>query len=99
MPRSGPGSVGATDASQSRYDGHSPLQARARFRHVALMIAQLTGETGLWALFARAFISSTLLPGGSEVLLLELATQQHNEPRLMLAVACAVNPKCGMTSW
>src|SRR3569623_13108 len=98
MPRSGPGSVGATDASQSRYDGHSPLQARARFRHVALMIAQLTGETGLWALFASDFITSTLLPGGTEVLLLVLATQQHYEPWVLLSVASAGKSLCGLCS-
>jgi len=63
------------------------------------MIAQLTGETGLWALFASAFISSTLLPGGSEVLLLVLATQQHYEPWLLLAVASAGNTLGGMSSW
>lgn len=27
----------------------------------------LSGETGLWTLFATSFMSSTLLPGGSEV--------------------------------
>jgi membrane protein YqaA with SNARE-associated domain len=29
----------------------------------------VTGEAGLWALFASSFLAATLLPGGSEVVL------------------------------
>ncbi len=56
-------------------------------------------DNGLWALFISAFISSTLLPGGSEALLLWLATQQAHDKWLLLAVAGAGNTLGGMSSW
>lgn len=63
------------------------------------MIEQLSGEAGWWALFVSAFISSTLLPGGSEALLLWLASQQPEDKWLLLAVAGAGNTLGGMSSW
>jgi len=54
---------------------------------------------GLWGLFASAFISSTLLPGGSEVVLLTLAYHDSYSPVSLLAIATAGNALGGMSSW
>jgi membrane protein YqaA with SNARE-associated domain len=53
----------------------------------------------LWALFGSAFISSTLLPGGSEVLLAYLGTEPGHDALILLLVASAGNTLGGMTSW
>jgi len=60
---------------------------------------ELLSEWGLWGLFVSAFISSTLLPGGSEVLLLALAMNATHADSLLLLVATAGNSLGGMTSW
>lgn len=60
---------------------------------------ELMEEWGLWGLFASAFISSTLLPGGSEALLLALALNSSHGPGLLLGVATLGNTLGGMTSW
>ena len=54
---------------------------------------------GLWGLFVSAFLSATLLPGGSEVVLAYLAGADDHDPLLLLAVASAGNPLGGMSSW
>ncbi len=54
---------------------------------------------GLWALFLSAFVSSTLLPGGSEAVLLLLAEQGDGDKLLLLAVATLGNTLGGMSSW
>ncbi len=54
---------------------------------------------GLWGLFASAFLSATLLPGGSEVVLAYLAGANDHDPLLLLAVASAGNTLGGMSSW
>lgn len=56
-------------------------------------------DVGLWALFVSAFISSTLLPGGSEVMLGYLITQQTYSSLILLIVATAGNTLGGVTSW
>lgn len=56
-------------------------------------------EWGLWGLFISAFISSTLLPGGSEALLLALSISEVHEPGLLFVVATVGNALGGMTSW
>lgn len=56
-------------------------------------------EWGLWGLFVSAFISSTLLPGGSEALLLALAVSASHDKLSLLLVATAGNTLGGMTSW
>ena len=56
-------------------------------------------ETGLLGLFASAFISSTLFPGGSEALLVYLFVQQPEEFVHLLAVASLGNTLGAMTSW
>src|SRR3569623_3037675 len=59
----------------------------------------LSGQTGWWALFWSAFISSTLLPGGSERVLLWFVSNQPQDKWLLRIVASAGNTLCGMTSW
>src|SRR3569832_2889742 len=59
----------------------------------------LSGQTGWWALFLSAFISSTLLPGGSELVLLWFVSTQPQDKWLLLIVASAGKPLGGMTSW
>ena len=53
----------------------------------------------LWGLFSGSFLSSTLLPGGSEVLLLLLANQSEDKWMQLWAVATAGNTLGGMSSW
>lgn len=54
---------------------------------------------GLWGLFASAFLSATLLPGGSEAVLAYLAHADRHAPPTLLAVASAGNTLGGMSSW
>lgn len=53
----------------------------------------------LWALFLSAFLASTLLPGGSEVVLGALAYQGHHDPVVLLMVATMGNTLGGMSTW
>lgn len=62
-------------------------------------MAEWFSEWGLWGLFISAFISSTLLPGGSEALLLMLAMNGAHDAWLLLGVATAGNSLGGMSSW
>jgi len=55
--------------------------------------------TALWALFVSAFISSTLLPGGSEALLFGLAAADYQDPYTLLFIASLGNTLGGMSSW
>ncbi len=60
----------------------------------------MTGEDySLLGLFLSAFLSSTILPGSSEIVLVALATQNHSPQWDLLAVATAGNTLGGMTSW
>lgn len=54
---------------------------------------------GLWGLFASAFLSATLLPGGSEAVLAYLAQMEHYNPFALLVIASAGNTLGGMSSW
>jgi len=56
-------------------------------------------DPGLWSLFAGSFLASTLLPGGSEALLLWLNLQQEHIFLTLLAVATAGNTLGGLSSW
>ncbi len=58
-----------------------------------------TESIDLWGLFASAFLSSTLLPGGSEVVLAMLAHRGERDLPLLLAVATAGNTLGAMSSW
>ena len=55
--------------------------------------------TTLWGLFVSAFVSSTVLPGGSELLLIYLAQQQVHSSVSLLAVATLGNTLGGLTTW
>lgn len=56
-------------------------------------------EYTLGGLFLSAFLSSTLFPGGSEVVLAVLVSQRTYDPWLLWGVATAGNTLGGMTSW
>jgi len=56
-------------------------------------------EYGLFGLFVSALISSTLLPGGSEVLLLYLATQTAENHWMLWFTATLGNALGGVSSW
>lgn len=56
-------------------------------------------DPSLWALFLSAFLASTLLPGGSEIVLGALAYQGHHDPWALLVVATAGNTLGGMSTW
>jgi membrane protein YqaA with SNARE-associated domain len=56
-------------------------------------------DASLWSLFISAFLSSTLLPGGSEAVLAYLATDDQHLPLTLLVVATLGNTLGGMTSW
>lgn len=53
----------------------------------------------LGGLFLSAFLSSTVLPGSSEVVLAVIANQKAYDPWVLLSVATAGNTLGGMTSW
>lgn len=55
--------------------------------------------TSLWGLFFSALISSSLLPGGSEVVLVWLLNQQHHPVWLLVTIATIGNTLGAMTSW
>ena len=53
----------------------------------------------LWGLFGSAFLSATLLPGSSEVLLAYLITTSPLSPTLLLIIATIGNSLGGFTSY
>jgi membrane protein YqaA with SNARE-associated domain len=54
---------------------------------------------GLWGLFLSAFISSTIAPGGSEVVLAYLVRQAEIPPCLLLFSATVGNTLGAVTTW
>jgi len=60
------------------------------------MDAAVAGLTGL---FTSAFLSATLLPGGSEAVLAYLVHSDEHDPFTLLVVASAGNTLGGMSSW
>ncbi len=62
-------------------------------------MTDIIDEWGLWGLLASAFISSTLLPGGSEAILLALSLNNAHDPLTLLIVATAGNTLGGISSW
>jgi len=56
-------------------------------------------STSLWGLFLSAFISSTLFPGGSEVVLGTLATHHTHDPWQLLGIATLGNTLGALTTW
>jgi len=59
----------------------------------------MTESGGLWGLFLSSFLAATLLPGGSEALLLWLNYQQSYSPLLLLFAATSGNTLGGLSSW
>jgi membrane protein YqaA with SNARE-associated domain len=60
---------------------------------------QLAAEHGIWGLFAAALVSATLLPGGSELLLVALLLDGSHPPLLLWLSATAGNTLGGMVNW
>ena len=54
---------------------------------------EFSPESGLWGLFASAFISATLLPGSSEIVLVGLLTKYPELLWTAIAVATIGNDK------
>ena len=61
----------------------------------------LAGSSAEWALFVSAFVSATLFPGGSEVLLAGALAAGGGTERMLrlILIAAAGNTLGGMTSW
>lgn len=59
----------------------------------------LDGSLGLWGLFASAFVSATLAPGGSEAVLAYLAHRAAHPPSMLLIVATFGNTLGAVTTW
>ncbi len=62
-------------------------------------MSELIETWGLWGLFVSALISSTILPGGSEGLLLALAMDGTHSKASLLMIATLGNTLGGMLSW
>ncbi len=56
-------------------------------------------HSGLWGLFFSSFLAATLLPGGSEAVLIWLQHQQSYHWLLLLFVATFGNTLGGLSSW
>ncbi len=54
---------------------------------------------GPWALFASAFVSATLAPGGSEAVLAWLVARTAHDPLWLLVVATAGNTLGAVSTW
>jgi membrane protein YqaA with SNARE-associated domain len=54
---------------------------------------------GLWGLFVSSFVSATLAPGGSEVLLVYLLSRNEEPSWLLWVVATSGNTLGGLSSW
>ena len=59
----------------------------------------IINQGGLWGLFLGSFLGSTLLPGGSEVLLALLAANNEHDKLTLLGVDTLGNTLGGMSSW
>ncbi|HIF55252.1 MAG: YqaA family protein [Methylococcales bacterium] len=59
----------------------------------------LDGSIGLWGLFVSAFISSTIAPGGSEVLLGYMVAEKTFNTETMVLVATIGNTLGAFTTW
>ena len=53
----------------------------------------------LWGLFASAFISSTIAPGGSEAVLAYMVSEQLHPVMLLVVVATIGNTLGALTTW
>lgn len=59
----------------------------------------MSSDIGLWGLALSAFLSSTLLPGGSEAVLLLLVKQGEIDWGLLLLVATVANTLGGLVTY
>lgn len=59
----------------------------------------MINDVNLWGLFLSAFISSTLFPGGSEVVLGVLVADGQTSPWLLLTIASLGNTLGALTTW
>jgi len=59
----------------------------------------MTDFAGLWLLFSSSFLSSTLLPGGSEAILVYAAHEAFAPDALLWLIATVGNTLGGMTGW
>lgn len=59
----------------------------------------MSSDIGLWGLALSAFLSSTLLPGGSEAVLLLLVKQGEIDWGLLLLVATVANTLGGLATY
>jgi len=59
----------------------------------------LEESLSLWALFVSSFISSTLFPGGSELVVIALVMNDIAEPATVWFVATVGNVLGGISSW
>ena len=59
----------------------------------------MDGAISLWGLFLSSFISSTVFPGGSEVVLVLLANNPQYDPWLLLGIASLGNTLGGLSMW
>lgn len=59
----------------------------------------LSPDAGLTGVFLVSFLSATLLPGGSELALLALATQRPEQAAIAWLLATAGNTLGGMTTY
>ena len=57
------------------------------------------GETGLWALFAAAFVSATVLPANSEIVLIAVLRADPADAPLAIAVATIGNTLGGLATY
>ncbi|MEH6625397.1 MAG: YqaA family protein [Motiliproteus sp.] len=62
-------------------------------------LSWLGDNAELWGLFGSGFISSTLLPGGSEIYLGYLVNGQQYSIALLIIVATVGNTLGGMVTW
>lgn len=60
---------------------------------------EFSPDTGLWGLFASAFIGATFLPGGSEIVLITLLQKYPDLFSSAILIATVGNTLGGMTSY
>lgn len=64
-----------------------------------MIVPEIGSEWGLGGLALSAFLSATLLPGGSEILLVLLARQQEWTPATLLWTAALANTLGGLSTY
>lgn len=64
-----------------------------------MIMPEIAPEWGLSGLALSAFLSATLLPGGSEILLVLLARQQEWTPATLLWTAALANTLGGLSTY